>query len=105
VASRRAQVDRTEVSYESRAAVAGGGWHSRSTPSSGNARAFRHLRYVATSRLMQRSNRISTRHFVGDLQVIGDTEEESQAGIDRLISSDGALPTDQILRFDNRPDG
>jgi hypothetical protein len=54
---------------------------------------------------MQRSNRISTHHFVGDLQVIGDTEEESQAGIDRLISSGAALPTDQIFRFDNRPDG
>jgi hypothetical protein len=45
---------------------------------------------------MQRSNRISTRHFVGDVQVIGETEEESQAGIDRLISSGGALPIDQI---------
>jgi hypothetical protein len=28
-----------------------GGWHSRSTPSSGNTRAFRHLRFVPIAAL------------------------------------------------------
>ena len=32
-----------------------GGWHSRSTPSSGNTRAFRHLRFVPTAAIPARS--------------------------------------------------
>jgi hypothetical protein len=51
---------------------------------------------------MQRNN---INHFVDDFQVIWNTEEKRQGGIDRLISSGGTLPTDHfICRFDNRPE-
>jgi hypothetical protein len=44
---------------------------------------------------MQRNN---LNHFVDDFQVIWDTEEKCQGGIDRLISSGGTLPTDHFIR-------